>query len=599
MESDSANIVTEDEITVEQQMELEDIKTKIKRIKHSPHYNKSIEALSTVYDVPPSATIQELKDPSLETFISKGGVAPVTPDSSTSNDSSLTTESFSGEKEGFQNINKTAKYLQKLTKTKHWTNAVNDMIKPMYNNDTKDNLKKDGKWVRKFFEHIMMIIVSVVMSYNIYYFVFMYDWNKSSMFYDPKNGGVYMDEDKYGIPAKMFNLVYNDAKTPIFYCSYIFTWFFPMFFDFLRITRYRRICYLFILLVSMCIVFVGSGSFLKYIQGLIMGNIGPFVPIMVLFSAMSRILFGTVVTSSGTSDCNTDDDDISTNQPNPDPTDDQLTPTVGRVTNLFKSAKVILEKNTNITTLQNQINQVSHFAQIAIRPVSFIMQSILAILWALLVGTILALLGMLWFTIYVGSGIGAMISLGTLWPFTKIRDHIDPIKRKNYDANLNVYSGDIVKDKNGNKTKLPGINERFSCKNTVQDDFYDSVNDSKMFLTWFEKCWLRTIFLIFMLLKGCSIFHYIKNAHVAIIFILICFSIAGLLSFSLAWDLRKYIFKMFSKKEDKPLDANASNTPQLLNPQNEPYYTPLVYSSNEQKSNESNTSQTQPNQTQK
>jgi hypothetical protein len=617
MESDSDNIVTEDEITVNQQMELEDIKTKIKQIKHSPHYNKSIEQLSTVYDVPPSATIQELKDPSLETFISKGGIIPDTiPDSTSNDDSPVETgeSSSAGEKEGFQNgssVSKNIRYLQKLVKAKYWSNAVNDMIKPMYNNDTKQNLKKDGRWVRTFFEHIAMIMVSVLMSYNVYYFVFMYDWNIEHFCYKPNYGVWFKGSEQF---YDILNLLYKDARLPILYCSYIFTWLFPMFFDFLGITRYRRICYLFILLVSLCLVFVGSGTFMSYIGGLIMGSIGPYVPIIVLLSAIIRIVFGDVVTSSG----NSPNGGQPTNKSNDGIESVDLTENMSEIANdPTKLIKIFNMLPTGfLEKLQKGINSFKHFGSFVVAPVSFIMQSILTLLWALIMGTILALLGILWFIFYVGSGLGSAISLGTLWPFTQIRAHIDEVSdipiNKVSDIPIDKVSdipidkvSDIPIDKVSANSKVindttntrysKGINKTFLCKKTTEDKFYESVNNSEMFQTWFETCWLRTIFWLFMILKGISVFHYIKNAHVAILFIVICFSIAALLSGLLVHSLRKYIFKRFYKEEDKPLNENTLNDPQLINKNDEQFYKRMVYPSDEQKPGEQKPGEQNPN----
>lgn len=172
-----------------------------------------------------------------------------------------------------------------------YTNLIAGFIEAQadYSKDPNDkNYKNDKALIKSFIDQMIMILIAFIMTFNIYYFVFMYNWDCVHGTYVP-GYGIYFGD---GQISKLIQYIIRDVRIPVFYCSYIYTYAYPFLFDLLQVRKYKRLSFLFIFLFMLCFVFITGKSIGVSTHSFITsGKISLFVLIIVLVSVFLGIFF--------------------------------------------------------------------------------------------------------------------------------------------------------------------------------------------------------------------------------------------------------------------------------------------------------------------
>lgn len=171
-----------------------------------------------------------------------------------------------------------------------YTNLISTLLEKQadYSKDPTDfNKKNDRAIIKTLFDQMIMILVAFVMTYNIYYFCFMYKWDCRHWGFVPGHG-MY-----FGKKANdMVDFFLRDSRKPVFYCRLIYTTCYPMIFELLEVRKYKRLSFLFIFLFMLCFVFITSKHIgLSAHSFIVSGKINPLVVAIVMFSAFTGIFF--------------------------------------------------------------------------------------------------------------------------------------------------------------------------------------------------------------------------------------------------------------------------------------------------------------------
>lgn len=171
-----------------------------------------------------------------------------------------------------------------------YTDLINGFLEAQadYSKDPDDsNKKKDRAIVQSLIDQLLMILLAFIMTFNVYYFIFMYRWDCRHWGYVPGHG-MY-----FGKKANdMIDFFLRDSRKPVFLCRLIYTAMYPMLFKLLGVRKYKRISFLFIFLFMLCFVFITSKHLgLSAHAFVVSGKIEPLVMAIVLFSAFTGIFF--------------------------------------------------------------------------------------------------------------------------------------------------------------------------------------------------------------------------------------------------------------------------------------------------------------------
>jgi hypothetical protein len=171
-----------------------------------------------------------------------------------------------------------------------YTDLINGFLEAQadYSKDPDDsNKKKDRAIVQSLIDQFLMILLAFIMTFNVYYFIFMYRWDCRHWGYVPGHG-MY-----FGKKANdMIDFFLRDSRKPVFLCRLIYTAMYPMLFKLLGVRKYKRISFLFIFLFMLCFVFITSKHLgLSAHAFIVSGKIEPLVMAIVLFSAFTGIFF--------------------------------------------------------------------------------------------------------------------------------------------------------------------------------------------------------------------------------------------------------------------------------------------------------------------
>ena len=157
-------------------------------------------------------------------------------------------------------------------------------------NDTK--LKSDREIIQTAFNQMLMIGLAYIMTVNVYYFVFMYKWECARPGYLPGHGMYFGIGKKEKDMNLMIDFFLRDVRKPVFYCSSIYTFLYPSLFGLLGVSRYRRVCFVFIFVFMLCFVFITMKNIgLSAFSFVSSGKINPLVVLVVLCSVFIGIFF--------------------------------------------------------------------------------------------------------------------------------------------------------------------------------------------------------------------------------------------------------------------------------------------------------------------
>ena len=378
-----------------------------------------------------------------------------------------------------------------------YTDLIAKVIRSLdnYDNDPNDtNFKNDKALIKSFFDQMIMIIVAFIMTFNVYYFVFMYNWDCCHGNYVPG----------YGIHFKgqfgtIVNFVIRDVRVPVFLCSYIYTYLYPSIFKLLQVSKYKRLSFLFIFLFMLCFVFITGQSISVSMHSFITnGKISPVVLLIVLVSVFIGIFFSkkaeahTRLYTGLSKECSKEgtihENIIAFNIKEGEAWEDNK-PFFYSMKEKFDYYESIPDKTADEVNiqklLQTEIEQSKGKEQAQSAPYIPEMDNPLPIESSMIYIIIMAIIRFIiafaclplaqicvaWFFFYTTSGIGLLLNEG-----------ISGFRRVYYHMN----------DNNGED------------KNYSTNDFYESVNNTPFFKFLINEIFLLTIYIIYAIVKICT-----------------------------------------------------------------------------------------------
>lgn len=146
-------------------------------------------------------------------------------------------------------------------------------------------IAENQKLISNFFIELFLLILSYLITYNFYYFIFIYEWEESHTFYDPTDG--------FLIGGRFEDIIDNwlmvDIRYPMHFMSYYFRWLFPKVFKLIRVFPYKRVCFLIILLKVMMMVFTQGTNTLTSIKTFLGGSPNGIIFALAICSAIAGL----------------------------------------------------------------------------------------------------------------------------------------------------------------------------------------------------------------------------------------------------------------------------------------------------------------------
>ena len=135
---------------------------------------------------------------------------------------------------------------------------------------------ENSKWLQHLIFEFFLVFFSYIITYNIYYFTFIYNWEAETAHFDPKQGFMFGG----ALKSFMDDWLMRDIRYPMLFMGYLYSWLIPAFFRFIGVIPYPKLCFLIILLHTMIITFTQGPNAAMSVESLIGGS--PSILILVL-----------------------------------------------------------------------------------------------------------------------------------------------------------------------------------------------------------------------------------------------------------------------------------------------------------------------------
>jgi hypothetical protein len=176
-----------------------------------------------------------------------------------------------------------------------------ETIENMSNSKNKDNQKLSG--LTAFDKHNADILYGIVyefillcfcfvITYNIYYFSFIYKWDVKTAHYDPEQGFMFGGVFK----SMIDDWLMRDIRYPMLFMGYFYSWLIPGFFNLIGVLRYPKLCFIIILLHTMVIAFTQGANAAMSVDHLLGGSPMSFVLVLNVLSCLGAF-FNTSLTT--------------------------------------------------------------------------------------------------------------------------------------------------------------------------------------------------------------------------------------------------------------------------------------------------------------
>ena len=155
---------------------------------------------------------------------------------------------------------------------------------------SRQQLDENGLWLQNVFFEFFLVFFSYIISYNIYYFSFLYHWEVKTAHYDPEQGFL------FGGVLKDFmdEWIMRDIRYPMLFMSYIYSWLIPKFFTVIGVISYPKLCFIIILLHTMIIAFTQGPNAAMSVQDLIGGSPSSLLAFLNVCSCISSFFSGSI-----------------------------------------------------------------------------------------------------------------------------------------------------------------------------------------------------------------------------------------------------------------------------------------------------------------
>ena len=165
--------------------------------------------------------------------------------------------------------------------------AFVDLAKVIGYNDIQNNALPRGKsldqvwsensaWLRNLIFEFFLVFFSYIITYNIYYFTFIYNWEQETAHFDPKQGFMFGGVFK----SFMDDWLMRDIRYPMLFFGYLYSWLIPAFFKLIGVIHYPKLCFLIILLHTMIVTFTQGPNAAMSVDSLLGGS--PSILILML-----------------------------------------------------------------------------------------------------------------------------------------------------------------------------------------------------------------------------------------------------------------------------------------------------------------------------
>ena len=173
------------------------------------------------------------------------------------------------------------------------SSSFRELAKVIGYNDIQNNSLPPGKslekvwsensaWLQYLIFEFFLVFFSYIITYNIYYYTFIYNWEQETAHFDPKQGFM------FGGVLKSFmdDWLMRDIRYPMLFMGYLYSWLIPAFFNFIGVMPYPKLCFLIILLHTMIITFTQGPNAAMSVEGLIGGSPSILILALNLFSCL-------------------------------------------------------------------------------------------------------------------------------------------------------------------------------------------------------------------------------------------------------------------------------------------------------------------------
>ena len=160
------------------------------------------------------------------------------------------------------------------------------------NKKENDIWNENGALLQNLVFEFMLVFISYIITYNIYYFAFIYNWEVQTAHYDPKQGFLFGGVFK----SIMDDWLMRDIRYPMLFMSYLYSWLIPSFFNLIGVIHYPKLCFIIILLHTMIITFTQGPNAAMSVESLLGGSPSSMILMLNMASCLSA-LFNTSMTA--------------------------------------------------------------------------------------------------------------------------------------------------------------------------------------------------------------------------------------------------------------------------------------------------------------
>jgi len=151
--------------------------------------------------------------------------------------------------------------------------------------------KHNGEILYGIIYEFFLLCFSFVVTYNIYYFSFIYKWDVKTAHYDPEQGFLFGGVFKTIVDDWLM----RDIRYPMLFMGYLYSWLIPNFFRLIGVIKYPKLCFIIILLHTMVIAFTQGTNAAMSVDSLLGGSPMSLVLILNILSCISAF-FNTSMT---------------------------------------------------------------------------------------------------------------------------------------------------------------------------------------------------------------------------------------------------------------------------------------------------------------
>jgi hypothetical protein len=155
--------------------------------------------------------------------------------------------------------------------------------------------KENSKWLQSLIFEFFLVFFSYIITYNIYYYTFIYKWEVQTAHFDPKQGFMFGGVFK----SFMDDWLMRDIRYPMLFMGYLYSWLIPAFFNLIGVIHYPKLCFLIILLHTMIITFTQGPNAAMSVDSLLGGSPSILILALNIFSCLAAFFDTSMTIENG------------------------------------------------------------------------------------------------------------------------------------------------------------------------------------------------------------------------------------------------------------------------------------------------------------